>query len=77
MPFTVPLSNPAAVPDIEASAAPADGFAAPVAEAFAAVDATARAVDGRVRNFVVRRPVVSLLGALAGGFLIGRLLSRA
>ena len=35
------------------------------------------ALDAEVRRFVVERPVVALVGAIAGGFLIGRLLSRS
>lgn len=36
----------------------------------------ARAIDGAVRAFVVERPLVALGAALAGGFLLGRLLAR-
>lgn len=35
-----------------------------------------RDVDERVRRLVVERPVLALCGALAGGFLLGRLLNR-
>ncbi len=35
-----------------------------------------RAVDDRVRSFVAERPAVALLGAVAVGFVVGRLLSR-
>ena len=33
-------------------------------------------VDGRVRDFVERRPIAALFGAVAAGFLIGRIVSR-
>ena len=32
--------------------------------------------DARVRDFVERRPIVALCGAVAAGFLIGRIVSR-
>ena len=73
--------SPSSEPDAFADAAPgrpdAEAAAAPLEDALAAVSMTARRVDGTVRSFVVRRPVVALVGALAGGFLIGRILSRA
>ena len=34
-----------------------------------------RVVDGAIRQFVVDRPVVALLGAVASGFVLGRLLN--
>ena len=42
----------------------------------AVAEARLRAVDASVRDFVVEHPIATLGIALAGGFLIGRLLSR-
>lgn len=59
--------------------APADDGAPPVpdlATTITVLDERVRALDDRVRRFVVERPLVALAGAVAGGFLIGRLLSR-
>lgn len=42
----------------------------------AALDARVARADRSVREFVVRRPLVALGAALAGGFVIGRLLAR-
>ncbi len=35
-----------------------------------------QAIDERVRTFVAERPAAALLGAVAVGFVVGRLLSR-
>jgi ElaB/YqjD/DUF883 family membrane-anchored ribosome-binding protein len=33
-------------------------------------------LEGRVRNFVVEKPAVAVVGAVAAGFIVGRILSR-
>jgi hypothetical protein len=40
------------------------------------LDVRMHEVDASIRRFVAERPLVAIAGALAGGFLIGRLLSR-
>jgi len=45
-------------------------------DAGAELAAQARAIDQSVRAFVVERPLIALGAALAGGFLLGRLLAR-
>ena len=52
------------------------GLPVELGEAVQALDERVRAVDVRVRRFVMERPVVAIAGAVAAGFLIGRLLSR-
>ena len=53
---------------------PADDIAAE--QVLAAVDARVRAADSKLRDLVAERPLLALGVAIAGGFLIGRLLSR-
>jgi len=53
-------------------AAPSD----PIAQTLSALEARASVVDEQVRRFVVDRPFTSLAIAIAGGFVIGKLLSR-
>lgn len=56
------------------------------AQAQAAVDAASAALthaavnlqafEGRIRKFVVEKPAVAVVGAVAAGFVVGRILSR-
>lgn len=50
--------------------------ARPAAETDGEINATLARVDTEVRAFVKERPVLALLGAIAAGYLIGRVLRR-
>lgn len=52
------------------------GFPIASDDVLSSVDEEVRAADSRVRAFVVKRPLVALGAALAGGYLVGRLLAR-
>lgn len=59
--------------------APVDDGAPPAPDLTTTIDVLeerARELDSRVRRFIVERPLLALAGAVAGGFLMGRLLSR-
>ena len=50
--------------------------AQPAAESDGEMSAKLARVDTEVRAFVKERPVLALLGAIAAGYLIGRVLRR-
>ena len=54
-----------------------DGLAVPdLGELLGQAEEGLKNVDTSVRRFVSDKPVIALVGAVAAGFLIGRLLSR-
>lgn len=54
-----------------------EGLAIPdIGELIAQANEGLKTVDEGVRRFVKEKPAVALVGAIAAGFLIGRLLSR-
>ena len=59
--------------DTEATRPP---FADAQEQALEGVRAKLSLADARVRDFVERRPIVALCGAVAAGFFIGRIVSR-
>ena len=56
------MASPASMPDVGALLSQASE--------------SLKAVDGGVRKLVSEKPAVALIGAVAAGFVIGRLLSR-
>lgn len=54
----------------------ANEVAATVTDKMAAAKEQATAIKAKVKDFVDENPVVAVAGAVAAGFIVGRLLSR-
>jgi ElaB/YqjD/DUF883 family membrane-anchored ribosome-binding protein len=84
--FEAPLRTGVPMSTFAIPNTPSTEAQSPSAQAQAAVDAASAALshaavnlqqfEGRVRNFVVEKPAVAVVGAVAAGFIFGRILSR-